>query len=115
MGFLNRDEPDPKAADTPPAVPAGPPKRDRAVAAGAPVGWDYRTVVMGHGFMGWHKDEIDRRDLETQLDQLGRAGWELVHVYFDQKLNKEKDGHLMIFKRPVYDASTVRLQGDDAP
>jgi hypothetical protein len=113
MGLLNRNESEP--APSTPAPTAGVAKRDRAVAAGAPVGWDYRTVVMGHGFMGWHKDEIDRKDLETQLDQLGREGWELVHVYFDQKLNKEKDGHLMIFKRPVFDASMVRTQGDGAP
>ena len=85
--------------------------RERAAANGAPVGWDYRTVVMGHGFIGWHKGEINRSDLETQLDQLGREGWELVHVWFDQKLHHEKDGHLMVFKRPVFAPSSVEHQG----
>jgi hypothetical protein len=39
--------------------------------------------------------------LEEQLDQLGREGWELIHVWFDQKLQGERDGHLMAFKRPL--------------
>jgi hypothetical protein len=49
--------------------------------------------------------------LEKQLDELGRQGWELVHVWFDQKLHHEKDGHLMVFKRPVFDARGVQTQG----
>lgn len=75
---------------------------EAARAAGAPIRWDYKTVVMGHGFMGWHKDEIHRGKLEQQLDQLGSEGWELMHVWWNQKLQGEKDGHLMVFKRPIY-------------
>ena len=77
-------------------------EREAARAAGAPVRWDYKTVVMGHGFMGWHKDEVHRGKLEEQLDQLGSEGWELIHVWWHQKLQGEKDGHLMVFKRPVF-------------
>jgi hypothetical protein len=115
MGFLDRvnDATSKAKGDSTPSDAAAETDRgrDRAAANGAPVAWDYRTVVMGHGFMGWHKDEINRRDLETQLDQLGRDGWELVHVWFDQKLHSEKDGHLMVFKRPVFAASAVQTQG----
>ncbi len=100
------------AHPAPPAqTPTVPPVPAPGVPAVVPVRWDYRTVVMGHGLMGWHKDEIKRGDLEKQLDSLGREGWELVHVYFDQKLHGEKDGHLMIFKRPVYGAEHVAFQG----
>jgi hypothetical protein len=116
MGFLDRvNDATAKASGEPVASELSAAEtqsgRDRAAANGAPVGWDYRTVVMGHGIMGWHKDEINRSDLETQLDQLGREGWELVHVWFDQKLHREKDGHLMVFKRPVFARSAVEHQG----
>jgi hypothetical protein len=61
--------------------------------------WDYTTVVMTHGFMGYKKGEIDRKVLESELDNLGKQGFELIHVWPDQPLHGEKDGHLMIFKR----------------
>jgi hypothetical protein len=39
--------------------------------------WDYKTVVLTGGFMGRHKEELKRADLETEFDALGRDGWEL--------------------------------------
>jgi hypothetical protein len=60
---------------------------------------EYTTTVMTHGFMGVHKGEINRQELEVQLNAQGGDDWELLHVWFDQKLQKEKDGHLLIFKR----------------
>jgi hypothetical protein len=79
---------------------------------------EYTTAVMTHGFMGVHKGEISRVELEAQLTAKGSEGWELLHVWFDQKLQKEKDGHLLIFKREV--SSSVPLQTgeqarEDAP
>lgn len=61
--------------------------------------WDYKTVVLSHGFMGWTKDELDRPRFEAALDELGKDGFELIWVFMDQKLHKEKDGHVLIFKR----------------
>jgi hypothetical protein len=61
--------------------------------------WDYKTVVLTHGFMGWTKDELDRPRFESALDELGKEGFELIWVFMDQKLHKEKDGHVLIFKR----------------
>ncbi len=61
--------------------------------------WDYKTVVLNHGFMGWTKDELDRPRFEAALDELGKDGFELVWVFMQQKLHKEKDGHVLIFKR----------------
>ena len=35
----------------------------------------------------------------ASLDELGREGYELVWVLPDQNLHREKDGHVLIFKR----------------
>lgn len=63
--------------------------------------WDYKTVVLTHGLMGWTKDELDRPKFEASLDELGREGYELTWVFMDQRLHKEKDGHVLVFKRRV--------------
>ena len=62
--------------------------------------WDYRTIVLTGGFMGRHQDELRRDDLEQQFDQLGADGWELSWILMEQSLHGEKDGHVVIFKRP---------------
>ena len=61
--------------------------------------WDYEVIVLTHGIHGWHKGEINRPDLEKVLDKKGREGFELIHIWLDQKLNFEKDGHVLVFKR----------------
>jgi hypothetical protein len=67
------------------------------------VRWDYKTVVLTGGFMGRHKDELRREVLEQQFDALGQDGWELVWILMNQALHGEKDGHVVIFKRPIDD------------
>jgi hypothetical protein len=61
----------------------------------------YTTSVLTHGFMGRHREEVARSDLEQELNRLGAEGWELSHVFFDIALQGEKDGHLLVFKRPA--------------
>jgi hypothetical protein len=73
--------------------------------SGRHVRWDYKTVVLTGGFMGRHKDELRRDVLEQQFDALGQEGWELVWILMNQALQGEKDGHVVIFKRPM-DAET---------
>jgi ribosomal protein L7/L12 len=68
------------------------------------VGYEYTTAVLTHGFMGFHKGELKRGELARQLTEKGAEGWELVHVWFDQKLHGEKDGHLLIFRRSLSDS-----------
>jgi Domain of unknown function (DUF4177) len=63
--------------------------------------WDYKTVVLTGGFMGRHKEELRREQLELPFDQLGSEGWELAWVLMNQALHGEKDGHVVIFKRPL--------------
>ena len=63
--------------------------------------WDYKTVVMTGGFMGRHKNELRRDHLEQQFDLLGADGWELAWILMEQSLHGEKDGHVVIFKRPL--------------
>jgi hypothetical protein len=41
-----------------------------------------------------------RRALEKELDELGNQGFELAWVLPEMALQKEKDGHVLIFKRP---------------
>jgi hypothetical protein len=61
--------------------------------------WDYKTVVLTGGFMGRHKEELNRPALEKQLDELDNEEFELCWVLPEQQLQKEKDGHVLIFKR----------------
>jgi hypothetical protein len=50
-------------------------------------GWEYMTDVITHGLLGRKEDELDRSALEERLNRFGADG--------------EKDGHLLIFKRPA--------------
>lgn len=63
--------------------------------------WDYKTVVLTGGFLGHKKEELDRSTFNAQLDSLGAQGFELTWVLLEQALHGEKDGHVLIFKRPV--------------
>jgi hypothetical protein len=64
-------------------------------------GYQYTTVVMTHGFMGRKSDELDRSEFERSLNEMGAQGWELEKVLLDMNLHREKDGHVLIFKRPA--------------
>jgi hypothetical protein len=63
--------------------------------------WDYTTIANTHGFMGRKSDELDRKELEAELDRMGAEGWELATVFLDMNLHREKDGHVVVFKRRV--------------
>jgi hypothetical protein len=63
--------------------------------------WEYTTTAITHGFMGRKSDELDRKEFETSLTQLGADGWELATVFLDVNLHREKDGHVLVFKRRV--------------
>jgi hypothetical protein len=62
-------------------------------------GYQYTTVVMTHGFMGRKSEELDRAEFERNLNEMGAQGWELEKVMLDMSLHREKDGHVLIFKR----------------
>ena len=61
--------------------------------------FEYATSVITHGFLGRKEDEIDRAELERELNLMGAEGWELVKVMTSMGLPREKDGHLLLFKR----------------
>jgi Domain of unknown function (DUF4177) len=63
--------------------------------------YEYVTSVITHGLMGRKEDEIDRAELERELNRMGSEGWELVRVMTDMALHGERDGHLLLFKRPI--------------
>jgi hypothetical protein len=52
--------------------------------------WDYKTVVLTGGFMGRHKEELRRSDLEREFDALGQDGWELTWILMNQALQGER-------------------------
>jgi Domain of unknown function (DUF4177) len=61
--------------------------------------FEYTTSVITHGFLGRKEDELDRGELERELNRMGAEGWELVKVMTDMALHHEKDGHLLLFRR----------------
>jgi hypothetical protein len=61
--------------------------------------YEYATRVITHGLLGRKEDELDRAELERELNRMGADGWELVRVMTDMALHGEKDGHLLLFKR----------------
>ena len=61
--------------------------------------YEYKTSAISHGLMGRKSEEIDRAELESQLNELGAEGWELDKLVLDVAMHGEKDGHLLIFKR----------------
>jgi Domain of unknown function (DUF4177) len=63
--------------------------------------YEYATSVITHGFLGRKEEELDREELERELNRMGAEGWELVRVMTDMALHREKDGHLLLFKRPA--------------
>lgn len=63
--------------------------------------WEYTTSVITHGFMGRESDELNREELQASMNELGEDGWELATVFLDVNLHREKDGHVLVFKRWV--------------
>jgi hypothetical protein len=61
--------------------------------------WDYTTTVITHGFLGRKEEELDRGELERSLNELGADGWEFATAFLDANLHREKDGHVLLFKR----------------
>jgi hypothetical protein len=61
--------------------------------------YEYTTAVITHGLMGRKREEVDREELQTVLNQYGADGWELEKLVLDTAFHGEKDGHLLIFKR----------------
>ena len=63
--------------------------------------YEYTTAVITHGLMGRKSDEVDREELEKVLNAHGAEGWALDKLVLDTAFHREKDGHLLIFKRPA--------------
>ena len=60
---------------------------------------EYTTAVITHGLMGRKSEEIDRQELSRVLNEHCAEGWELDKLLTDVAFHREKDGHLLIFKR----------------
>jgi uncharacterized protein DUF4177 len=73
--------------------------RERRFSLPAVTTWDYTTTVITHGFLGRKEEELDRKEFETAMNELGAQGWELATAFLDVSLHREKDGHVLVFKR----------------
>jgi hypothetical protein len=60
--------------------------------------FEYRTEVLT-SMVGREKVRVG--DLEDLLQKYGAEGWELVTLNLDADLRGKRDGHLLVFKRPV--------------
>jgi hypothetical protein len=60
--------------------------------------WDYKTIHMETG--GWTIPKLDQAPLESQLNELGREGWELVGVVGTNDQGGKTHAVVAIFKRP---------------
>ena len=61
--------------------------------------WEYKSLLLEFSKDGLLSDHyVDDEELERQLNQQGRQGWELVNVSLLQ------DGLLAVFKRPEAEA-----------
>ena len=63
--------------------------------------FEYTTTVITHGLLGRKRDEVDPAELTEVLNQYGAEGWALDKILVDQAIQGGKDGHLVIFKRPL--------------
>ena len=61
--------------------------------------WDYTTTAITHGLLGRKDEELDRKEFEAAMNALGAEGWELATAFLDVALHREKDGHVLVFKR----------------
>ena len=61
--------------------------------------YEYTTAAISHGLMGRKSGEVDRAEIEKLLNEHGAEGWELDRLVLDANMHREKDGHLLIFKR----------------
>jgi Domain of unknown function (DUF4177) len=63
--------------------------------------WEYTTHAITHGLLGRKAEELDRAEFERALNELGAEGWEFATAFLDVGLHREKDGHVLVFKRRV--------------
>lgn len=61
--------------------------------------WEYKTVKLSanHGFLG---GKVDIQELNSQLNELGSLGWELVNTITTNMGYGTSRDIISIFKRP---------------
>lgn len=60
--------------------------------------WEYKTVRVEAG--GWVNLKLDHEQFETQLNELGREGWELVGTTATHDSGGRTHSLMAVFKRP---------------
>jgi hypothetical protein len=52
--------------------------------------WDYKTIVLTGGFMGRHKEELNRAEFEKKLDELGRDGGSCAGCFSSRRCRRRR-------------------------
>jgi hypothetical protein len=74
--------------------------------------FEYKTEVLT-SMVG--RDKLRMADLDQALREHGVQGWELVSVALDADLKGTRDGHLLIFKRPLRGDAAAEASGAGQP
>jgi hypothetical protein len=54
--------------------------------------WDYKTLVLTGGFMGRHKEELNRPAFEKHLDELGNEGLSCAGSCSNRRCRRKRTG-----------------------
>jgi hypothetical protein len=49
----------------------------------------------------WGRDKLDTSQLDKALNEHGRKGWELTQLKLDVNVKGQRDGALLVFRRPL--------------
>lgn len=61
--------------------------------------WEYNTVIFESGWFSGGR--LDGERFQAKLDELGRAGWELVSVFDTSRYEGATRQVIAVFKRPL--------------
>lgn len=60
--------------------------------------WEYQTLYIPHP--RFQADKLDRKDVDKALARAGKDGWEAYAFFPNVNLAGERDGALIMCKRP---------------
>jgi hypothetical protein len=62
--------------------------------------WEYNTVIFEPSLL-FANGKLDGAGFQSKLDEIGRAGWELVSVFDTNRYQGTTAQVIAVFKRPL--------------